>query len=280
MVKTLNYRMLVLILAAALFLGCAHQSGEYTMGANPGDVASKNNSEEKNPFDDDYMTGGQNDNPFDDDYMTSEQSGAPVQLVADPIAPWNKMMFHLNDKLYFYLLKPVATIYKAMVHREIRMCIGNFFDNLSTPVRLVNCVLQGKTERFGVETGRFLINSTIGIGGLLDIAKKHPDFKKPEEEDLGQTLAVYGMGNGFYIVWPVLGPSTLRDTLGTAGDMFLSPTTYIEDSQDSMTVNVIETVNGTSLRIGDYESLKQMAIKPYEALRNAYIQNRKKKIAE
>jgi len=124
-----------------------------------------------------------------------------------------------------------------------------------------------------------LINSTVGVLGFGDPAKRWPELS-PSEEDLGQTLATYGIGDGFYIVWPILGPSTLRDSVGMVGDWFLDPTFYVEPLEAYLAVWTVENVNETSFRIGDYESFKEAAIDPYIALRHAYIQNRKKKVEE
>lgn len=99
-------------------------------------------------------------------------------------------------------------------------------------------------------------------------------------EDFGQTLGAYGIGNGIYIVWPLLGPSTLRDTIGIAGDNFLKPVSYIEPLDLSLGVTGLRIINETSFKIGDYETFKNAALEPYEGLRNAYIQNRAKKIKE
>jgi phospholipid-binding lipoprotein MlaA len=103
---------------------------------------------------------------------------------------------------------------------------------------------------------------------------------KPRDEDLGQTFATYGIGDGFYIVWPILGPSTLRDSVGMVGDWFLNPVSYVHPIEAYLGIRATETVNDTSFRIGDYESLKEAAIDPYVAFRNAYIQYRKRKVEE
>ena len=124
-----------------------------------------------------------------------------------------------------------------------------------------------------------MVNSTVGVLGFVNPAKRWPELS-PSEEDLGQALAIYGIGDGFYIVWPVLGPSTLRDSVGMVGDWFLDPVSYVEPFEAYLGVWTLENVNDTSFRIGDYESLKEAAIDPYIALRNIYIQNRKKKIGE
>lgn len=228
--------------------------------------------------------------PFDDEiedpFAREDES---LQTVADPIAGFNRVMFIFNDKLYFWVLKPVATGYRAVVPSPVRVSVKNFFYNLLMPVRLVNCLLQGKAKAAGGELGRFVINSTVGLLGFLDPAGQFPELNPPTE-DLGQTLGYYSVGNGIYIVWPFLGPSTLRDTVGTIGDWAMNPVSFMQlvsvdaGTLTSGTTNVIvygvRTVNDTTFRIGDYEAIKSAALDPYEAIRNAYIQNRISKIAE
>jgi len=202
-----------------------------------------------------------------------ESSG---ETVPDPLEPMNRAFFEFNDKLYFWVLKPVATGYKTVVPEEARVCVRNFFTNLAFPVRFVNNLLQGKFFGAFEETCGFLVNSTVGLGGLADVATA-VDLKR-HDEDLGQTLAVYGSGPAFYIHWPFFGPSTLRDTIGMAGDIFLDPLTYLGDYWYAPYSRGLNVVNETSLRIGDYESLKKAALDPYVALRDAYYQNRLSKI--
>lgn len=203
---------------------------------------------------------------------------ASGETVPDPLEPLNRAFFEFNDKVYFWVLKPVATGYKTVVPEEVRVCIRNFFTNLAFPVRFANNVFQGKFFGAFEETCAFLVNSTVGLGGLADIATA-VDLKR-HEEDLGQTLAVYGSGPAFYINWPFFGPSTLRDTVGTVGDAFLDPLSYLGDYWYAPGARVFNVVNETSLRIGDYESLKKAALDPYVALRDAYYQNRLSKIKE
>ncbi len=133
----------------------------------------------------------------------------------------------------------------------------------------------------GVEATRFVINSTVGVIGLVDPAKNEFGFS-PREEDLGQTLGVYGLGEGVYICWPFFGPSNVRDTIGLAGDFFLSPVTYLTWSDPGLgaAVEAGKEVNNTSLTLGDYEDFKESAIDPYIALRDAYRQYRQKKILD
>jgi phospholipid-binding lipoprotein MlaA len=200
--------------------------------------------------------------------------------IADPIAPWNKAMYHFNDKLYFWVLKPVAQGYSAVMPEDVRIAFSNFFSNLTTPVRFVSSLLQFKVKDAGNELIRCVYNSTAGIGGLADVAKTDLGISR-KEEDLGQTLGRYGIGQGFYIVWPFLGPSSLRDSVGTVGDWFLDPVTYVNPFFfDSLGIRTFDKVNTVSLHIGDYEDLKKSAIDPYVSLRDAYAQYRKKKVDE
>jgi len=203
----------------------------------------------------------------------------PLPSIADPLEPLNRVFFVFNDKLYFWLLKPVATGYKAVTPEPVRVGIRNVFYNLTFPIRFVNCLLQGKVEGVGDELARFFINSTIGLGGLLDVAGNKCEIRR-HEEDLGQTFGSYGMGAAFYIHWPILGPSSVRETLGRVGDAFLDPLNYLDPAKYQLSAKAFDVVNETSLKIGDYESLKKAALDPYVAVRDAFYQNRQSKIKE
>lgn len=199
--------------------------------------------------------------------------------VADPLEPWNRLMYHFNDKLYFWVLKPVAKGYNAVVPEGARVSVSNFFHNVATPIRFVSSLLQGKVKSAGIELARFGVNTTFGFLGLLDPAKKDLNLLSQDEE-LGQTLGKYGMGNIFYIVWPFLGPSSVRDSIGEFGDGFLDPVNYISPTKAVLGIQAYEQINDTSLHIGDYEDLKESAIDPYIAIRDAYIQHRQYKITK
>jgi phospholipid-binding lipoprotein MlaA len=208
---------------------------------------------------------------------------AKAEYAPDPLESLNRAFFVFNDKLYFWLLKPAAQIYGIFIPPGVRTCIRNSFDNLRFPSRFINNALQGKFKAAGVETGRFLINSTMGLGGLFEIASLHFDLTPPPDEDTGQTLAFYGLKPGFYIVWPVLGPSSLRDSFGLAGDTFLNPLYYLPyftsvDWWGTVAIRAGMMVNNTSLRIGEYEDFKKAALDPYASMRQAYLQNRQNEI--
>ncbi|MCP3944468.1 MAG: VacJ family lipoprotein [Desulfobacteraceae bacterium] len=200
-----------------------------------------------------------------------------VQMVADPLYYFNYAMYSFNDFFYFYALKPVAQGYKFIAPTVLRRGVNNCFHNLLFPVRFINNILQGKLQAASDEIGVFLVNSTVGVLGFNQFAQKHLDLKT-SDEDLGQTLGSYSIGDGFYLVLPILGPSTLRDALGRAGDFFLTPVNYVEPWEANLGINAYDKVNRTSFRIGDYEALKNASLDPYVAIRNAYIQNRRSEI--
>jgi phospholipid-binding lipoprotein MlaA len=214
---------------------------------------------------------------FEDDIDDWDEEEEDFASIADPLEWFNRAMFHFTDKLYFWILKPVASGYRAVTPKEMRIGVDNFFTNIGAPIRLTNCILQGKIESAEAELAKFLYNSTIGVLGFGNPSKKHPKLN-PDPEDFGQTLAIYGIGDGFYIFWPILGPSTLRDSVGRVGDYFLSPPNYVDPVELSIAIDAYDRVNTTSLRIGDYEALKKAALDPYEALRNGYMQLRRSRI--
>jgi len=211
---------------------------------------------------------------------TSAKMEEVVETIADPLEPVNRAFFQFNDRFYFWILKPVASGYKAVVPEDARVGVRNFFSNVATPIRLVNCLLQAKFECSGKEALRFLVNSTFGLAGFLDTAKKEFHIEK-QEKDLGTTLGFWGIRPAFYINWPILGPSSLRDTVGYVGDLFLDPTNYLITSIPiNLAVKSYNQVNETSLTLGEYEDLKKAAIDPYIALKDAYHQYRQNKIKE
>lgn len=213
----------------------------------------------------------------------SDENDNENASIADPLSPVNKVMFHVNDKLYFWVLKPVTQGYAYVLPEFVRTGFSNAYDNIKAPGRAINNLLQLRFTAAGNEFIRFFINSTCGVGGLNDIAMDVLEIKK-QEADFGQTLGHYGIGHGFYIVWPVLGPSSLRETVGFAGDRLMYPLTYISGSdlpiEASIGISAHERVNDTSFRIGDYESFKKAMIDPYTAMRDTFVQYRKTKVEQ
>jgi len=255
-------RILIIIVLACTISGCA-TSGK---SAPSMQVAS--------------FTGNSAEAANNDDFDLLEDDFADQTVkVTDPLEPFNRTMYHVNDTLYFWVVKPVSQAYVGVIPEPVRIGIRNFFSNIATPVRFVNCLLQGKGEGAGTEFHRFTINTTIGILGFGDPALDQYGLK-PVREDLGQTLAVYGLGDGFYIVWPLLGPSTVRDSVGKIGDWFLYPVSYVEHTETAISISAVRYTNESSFYIGEYESFKSMTIEPYVGMREAYIQYRHKQIQE
>ena len=219
---------------------------------------------------------------YDDEYEDDEYGDEDEQLISDPLIQGNTDFYNFNDTMYFWVLKPVARGYGFIMPEEVRTCIRNAFYNLRFPIRFVACLLQGKGKKATDEFGRFFLNTTVGFLGLANIAAAETINVQPSKEDFGQTFAVWGIGQGPYLMVPIFGPYSLRHGIGTVIDsLFLDPLGWlIDDFWTLAAVRAGETVNETSLRIGEYEALKEAALDPYVMIRNAYVQNRNKLIAE
>jgi phospholipid-binding lipoprotein MlaA len=210
-----------------------------------------------------------------------------IEEISDPFSGYNRVMTNFNDVVFEYVLSPVAKGYTFTIHKEIRSSVDKFFHNILYPIRLVNNLLQGKVKNSVDETGRFLINSTIGILGLFDPAKSYFEIEA-HNEDFGQTLGFYGVGAGPHIVLPFLGPSNLRDTLSLYPTSLVNPVDYQEGRNYNLTNNygeslglkVFKTVNYLSLHDGEYKKLKEDAVDLYPFLRDVYEQYREKQIKE
>jgi phospholipid-binding lipoprotein MlaA len=200
-----------------------------------------------------------------------------TETISDPLKGFNRAMFTFNHKFYHWLLKPVSRGYGFIFPKRVRISVRNFFINADMPVRVVNCLLQGRTRDMAVELSRFMVNTTVGIVGLFNPASSLCNLE-PQEADFDQTLGIYGMSQVFYLHWPIFGASSVRGTLGLVGDMFMRPTTYLVDFPIMVGVRAYELVNETSLTIGDYEGLTEPALDPYIAVRNFYFQNRQEMI--
>lgn len=221
------------------------------------------------------------------DEFETEFSGNKEADLFDPLSGYNNFMTNINDKFYVYLLRPTAVGYGYVVPKVARTGISNFFENLFFPVRFVNNLLQLKFQNSFEEFERFALNSTIGILGFMDVAKDEFDIH-PHNEDLGQTFGHYGMGNGFHIVLPLLGPSNLRDLVGILGDTWVSPINYIEardynmwDNQEqALYATGLNIINKTSLNIENIDTLRKDAIDLYPLMRSVYESRRNKLISE
>jgi phospholipid-binding lipoprotein MlaA len=216
----------------------------------------------------------------------------------DPWEPLNVKFFEFNRQFDRWVLKPVAQGYNFIMPNPVQVGISNFFYNLRFPPRFLNNIAQGKMKGAGIEVGRFLVNSTVGIGGFLDVAQ-HLDLSTPEE-DTGQTLGFYGVRPGPYLVLPLLPPFTVRDLVGYVGDIFLNPINWLVaplievDGAPSLIPHrnrnttaavqtggrVFEIVNERSLNLETFQGVEEATLDLYTAVRNAYLQKRAKAIRE
>jgi phospholipid-binding lipoprotein MlaA len=188
----------------------------------------------------------------------------------DPWQGFNRAVFSFNDTVDRWLLKPIAKGYKFVTPDFLERGIANVFDNVQEVPNTINCTLQGNLKGAGHDMGRFLVNSTLGIAGLFDVAK-HMKLSANEDEDFGQTLAVWGVGQGPYLMLPFLGPSSLRDGFAKPVDWYTDPTTYIEHVPTENTVLGLSIIN---TRAGLLDLEKNITGDKYVFIRDVYLQRR------
>ena len=262
MLRSTQHHILVLLLLMFTCFGCAQQKT-----AVPAQDTAMETLEEQ----DDEMDMLLSDDFFDDESVSED-------AFYDPLEPMNRVFFEFNDKLYYWILNPVNNVYSTVLPVDIRFSIGNFVYNLAAPIRFVNSLLQLKVYDAGIVLSRFLINSTLGVYGFGDPALI--DFGlEPKQEDFGQTLGYWGVGEGVYLCLPVLGPSTARDAVGFAADAYTHPMVYfVDDIWVSGGYYGVSRVNLLSLNPDVYEDLKKYALDPYVSMRQVYLDYRRKKI--
>ncbi len=211
-----------------------------------------------------------------DDYGDS----GSVDGIADPLEPWNRFWFGFNDIFYLYIAKPVHGAYDAIMPDQLQTGLSNFLKNLLFPARFVNALLQGKFKLAGVEMSRFIVNSTVGFAGFIDVAasKKTVVPWTRDGEDFGQTLGHWGVGDGFYLVLPFIGPSSLRDGVGSAVNFFIDPLLYADPTFISSGIVYGLYFNEVGGILSVYDSTKKVAVDPYIAMREAYVAFRKQQV--
>lgn len=198
----------------------------------------------------------------------------------DPIEPLNRVIFQVNRGLDTWFLRPAATFYRGMIPPPIQDMVDNFLDNISSPIVFLNDLLQGNTDRAGNTFTRFVINTTIGVGGLFDMAT---DMNYPDHsEDFGQTLGVWGIGEGPYIMLPIFGPSNPRDTVGMVADYFVDPVSNWAINTDRRWVNPtrtgVENVDWRARNMEEIDDIERTSIDYYATVRSLYRQYRKDQI--
>ena len=215
-----------------------------------------------------------NDDPGDDYGKTT--------TLADPIHPVNRGTFWFNHQLYRYVFHPVVKTYKTVIPTPVRTGVSNVFENVQYPVRFVNDLLQWQPKLAGLETEKFLVNTTAGVGGIFKVSKKIPSLADVPKTDTTATLAKWNLPEGPYIVWPVIGPKSVRDTVGFVGDIGLDPVTWVTmgvgglAGASAVAVSAPNATQNVSDKLDTYETVTDHAVDRYEAVRSAYSQNRKK----
>jgi phospholipid-binding lipoprotein MlaA len=200
----------------------------------------------------------------------------------DPLEPTNRAIYEINDGIDVVILRPLALAYRAVVPGVARQGVRNVLDNLASPVVLANDMMQGKPKRAGDTFMRLVINSTLGVAGLFDVAT---GLGYPQHSaDFGMTLAVWGAGEGPFLMLPLFGPSNPRDAVGRAGDMALDPFTWLGKGATVDALGYARTgtnaVDSRSRFIDDLDKIKSQALDPYATLRSLYRQNRRATIEE
>ena len=197
----------------------------------------------------------------------------------DPWESFNEKMFNFNYKLDRYVIKPVAKVYNEIVLDGEKQAIHNAYDNVAMPRRFINSLLQGKFKGASREIARFLINSTLGVGGLADVAKYQFHLEK-SDEDTGQTFGYYGVGPGPYLVLPFSAPLTVRDAIGYVFDLAMDPLTYVLTVIPSVGKKTEDIINERAINLDTFQSVEEATLDLYSAVRNAYLTRRKQQIAE
>ena len=212
------------------------------------------------------------EDPFDDDF-------ASLPKVDDRFESFNRFMFGVNANIEKYFFEPLTKGYRFITPEPGRLAIRNAFDNVGMPSRFISSAAQGNFEKSGRTFSRFLINSTLGIGGFFDVAKDYAGLDSVDE-DFDQALANYGTPNGPYLVLPVFGPTSTRHAFGRTVDGLLNPVNYFLPFLGNAGLTVGEQVNSFSFYVEDKKALDQDAIDPYQSMQDFYYQNRQKKINE
>jgi phospholipid-binding lipoprotein MlaA len=192
--------------------------------------------------------------------------------VSDPLEPVNRGVFWVNDKFDVYLLTPAAKGWDFVAPDRVQTSLSNFFTNLRFPIHFLNDVLQGKPVAAGSTLARFVVNTTAGVAGLFDPASRLGLARS--DEDFGQTMGVYGIPSGPYLVLPILGPSSLRDAGGSLADAAASVWPFFVDTLITVGVRATDTVNARSRTHEEIEEERRSAFDWYTFVRDAYLQRR------
>ncbi len=289
---SMKFVYIFLIITLFTFQGCTikeanpkvnhPQNKPDSMTSDPLSMSTPDDPEKENQtegFEEEFNEG------FEEEFSAQE-----TNTTSDPLGGYNRWMTSFNDTFILYALNPISEGYATILPQPLRLGVSNAIDNLQFPIRFANNLLQGKFQNSADELGRFIINSTVGLAGLIDVATNHMTTPIPaHDEDFGQTLGYYGVGSGFHVVLPFLGPSNIRDIAGITADAYLSPLVNVRGLENykipknlgqSIGIYAIHTINKTSLHLGEYENLREDAVDLYPFFRDTYEQKRNSEIAE
>ncbi|ACU89119.1 MlaA family lipoprotein [Desulfomicrobium baculatum] len=243
----MNKRLLLLCLALGLILlqGCAGKKAGSSLNQ---DVAAEQEYEES--------------------YDAAENGGYP-----DSLEGFNRGVFSFNDGFITYVFSPIDTVYTGFFPPDIRAGFGNFYRNLGYPVRLINALLQFKFDKMAKETASFALNTVFGVGGLFHITHNMPSLQS-SPEDFSQTLAFYGLDSGTYLVLPILGPTTLRDAVGSVADSFVHPFSLVTPDSAKYALIGHDKANTASANLPAYKSIKEESFDHYTSMKDVYFQYR------
>lgn len=219
-----------------------------------------------------------------DPLFADEEDGEEAQLepVSDPLEPMNRAIFQFNESVDHYVLDPVTRGYRFLVPAPARRGVERFFRNLKSPVVFANLMFQGRGRDAAVTLGRFVANTTLGVGGIFDYGNDVIGWERTDA-DFGQTLAVYGMPSGPYLVVPIFGPSSARDAFGTVADQAMNPLTYFVAPLQLQWSLIFGGSQGLAYREANadaLDALREASVDFYAALRSAYTQSRQGAVEE
>jgi phospholipid-binding lipoprotein MlaA len=239
---------LCIFLAVAVLQGCAGKKTGPAM--NPAPAADN----------------GEIDESLDDVDIT--------ESYPDSIEGFNRGVFSFNDGFITYVFSPFDTFYTGFFPQDIRNGFGNFYRNLGYPVRLINALLQLKFDKIGKETASFALNTVFGVGGLFNITRDMPSLQS-SPEDFSQTLAFYGLGEGTYLVIPILGPSSVRDVVGSVADSFLHPLSLVTPDSAKYALIGHDKTNAASAALPTYKEIKKESFDHYTSMKDVFFQYRR-----
>jgi phospholipid-binding lipoprotein MlaA len=244
--KRLTMKYLLFLLSLTLFTlqGCSTKQATSQLNDQQVQVPKTNTIPSHKSINNDQTAQSDTDE-FDEEFETEFEAKETTSII-DPLSGYNRFMTSFNDKVIIYALNPVSEAYAYVLPQPFRLGISNFIHNINFPIRLVNNLLQLKFQNSSDELERFIVNSTVGLAGLMDPAKNYMNIPA-HNEDFGQTLGHYGIGSGFHIVLPFFGPSNVRDVVGITLDAYASPLVNVRGLENYKIPDNLDTTDTSSI---------------------------------